>query len=319
LKYVQLGGRRASAIGLGTRQLGAVSYGWGRDYGEKEARQMVRRALELGINLFDTAEWYAGGHSERVLSDALGDRRDEALIASKVSPHHLTRLGVKRAANRSLQRLGVSAIDLYQIHWPNPLIPLSWTMRGMKELMEEGLVRQVGVSNFSLWRWQRAEKLLGTAVTTNQVEFHLLKTKPADDLVPYARRQGRAIIAYSPLAQGALTAAYAIGSRPRGVRSRNALFSVQNQQRRGPFIEELCSVARAHGVTPAQIALAWLIHDPNVIAIPGAKSVEQVESNAAAADITLSDAECQHLRTAALGPYGMEMEGIVSREESLRT
>ena len=154
MKYVQLGNRSASAIGLGTWQFGSKGWGYGRDFGLEEASRIIHRASELGINFFDTAEMYGGGQSEEILGEALGARREEAIIATKVSPHHLTRRGVRHAAQRSLQRLGTDRIDLYQVHWPNPVIPLSWTMQGMRNLLDAGVIEQVGVSNFGLRPWQ---------------------------------------------------------------------------------------------------------------------------------------------------------------------
>lgn len=288
-----------SAIGLGTWQFGSRGWGWRRDLDAEEAKRIVRRAVDLGITFFDTAEIYGKGRSEEILGEAVREYREGMFIATKVFPHHLTRGGVVKAAQRSLRRLGTDTIDLYQVHFPNPLIPLSQTMGGMRELVDEGLVRQVGVSNFGLGRWRRAERALGSAVVSNQVHYHLLKWKSMGTLLPYAREQGRVVIAYSPLAQGALAGRYGPGEAPGGVRARNVLFTPGNLRRLESFIELLRSVARTHGATPAQIALAWLIHDPQVIAIPGAKSVEQVEENAAAADIALSDAEWAQLRDAA--------------------
>ena len=299
MKYVQLGDRLVSAIGLGTWQFGVPGWGWGRDLDTKGALGIVRRAVDLGVTFFDTAEIYGRGRSEEILAEGLRGQREGMFIATKVFVHHLTRRGVVRAALRSLQRLGTDTIDLYQVHFPNPLIPLSQTMRGMRELVDAGMVRQVGVSNFGLKRWQRAERTLGRAVISNQVQYHLLKRKPMDTLLPYAHKQGRVVIAYSPLAQGVLTRTYSPGYAPGGVRSRNALLAPGNLKRLEPFMETLGSVARAHGATPAQIALSWLIRDPYVIAIPGAKSIEQVEANAAAADIAISDAEWEQLRDVA--------------------
>ena len=301
MKYVQLGDRQASAIGLGLWQFGSTGWGWGRDLEVDEARRIVHRALELGINLFDTAEMYGGGRSEEILGEALSGRRDEALIATKVSPHHLTRKGIREAAQRSLRRLRTDRIDLYQVHWPNPAIPLSWTMRGMRDLVDSGLVAQVGVSNFGLGRWQRSEDALGSTVISNQVQYHLLNRKSLYQLLPYAGQRGCVVIAYSPLAQGALTGKYAQGNAPGGIRARNIFFSTENIKRLEPLMQALRRVATAHEATPSQVALAWLIHQPEVIAIPGAKSVEQVESNAAAVDIVLSDSEWESLRVEAEG------------------
>jgi aryl-alcohol dehydrogenase-like predicted oxidoreductase len=317
MKYVSLGDRKASAIGLGTWQFGTPGWGWGRDFDEREAERIVRRALELGINLFDTAEVYGNGRSEEVLGRALRQHRHEAIIASKVWPLHLSRAGVRRAAEASLRRLGVEAIDLYQVHWPNPLVPLGWTMRGMRDLLDRGLVRQVGVSNFGLGQWRRAEALLGAPVISNQVLFHLLAPKPLEELVPYAQARGRVVIAYSPLAQGLLTGKYTPQTAPRGIRTANPLFLPQNMERVRPLLQALQEVAQAHGATPAQIALAWLVHIPHVIAIPGAKSVEQVEANAAAADIALSPQEWERLYEVARAVHpmgwGRSLLGIMAR------
>lgn len=317
MKYVSLGDRQASVIGLGTWQFGTPGWGWGRDLDEAEAERIVQRALELGINVFDTAEVYGEGRSEEVLGRALRGHRHEAIIATKVWPMHLTRAGVRQAAERSLRRLGIEAIDLYQVHWPNPFVPLGWTMSGMRDLLERGLVRQVGVSNFSLGRWRRAETLLGTPVISNQVLFHLLALAPLRELVPYAQQHGRVIIAYSPLAQGLLTGKYTAQNAPRGVRAANPLFLRQNLERVRPLLAALRETAEAHGATIGQIALAWLVHIPQVIAIPGAKSVEQVEANAAAADIELSPAEWERLYAVARGvrPTGWarSLPGLIAR------
>ena len=307
MKYVDLGDRRASVIGLGLWQFGSREWGWGESLTEPEAVCIVGRALDLGINLFDTAELYGGGRSEAILGRTLTGRRDEAIIATKVSPHHLTRRAVREAAQRSLGRLGVDSIDLYQVHWPNRFIPISSTMLGMKDLLEAGQVKAVGVSNFSLGRWRRAEASLGAPVISNQVQFHLLDQRPLAELAPYVeRRRGWVILAYSPLAQGVLGGRYDAASTPDDFRSSNPAFSKASFERVSPLLDALREIGRRHGATPAQIALAWLIHQPNVIVIPGARSVEQVEQNAAAADLELSTEEV--VRLGALG-RGLGREG----------
>lgn len=299
LKYVTLGDQRASAIGLGLWQFGSQEWGWGRNFDEPAATEIVQRALDLGINFFDTAEIYGNGRSERIFAKALAERRDEAIIATKVTPTHATRRGVVRAAERSLARLGTDVIDLYQVHWPNRFVPVRWTMAGMRDLFDAGKVRQVGVSNFPLSLWQTAERALARPVIANQVLFHLLERSPLDDLLPYAKENGRVIIAYSPLAQGALGGRYGRDEVPSDFRASQPLFSNASLDKVAPLREELTSVARAHGATPAQIALAWLLHLPNVIAIPGSRDVAHVEENAAAADIDLTEEEWQRLTSRA--------------------
>lgn len=173
-------------------------------------------------------------------------------------------------------------------------------MDGMRRVVDTGLVRHVGVSNFSLARWEDAERRLGRPVLSNQVQYSLAQRKPERELLPYAQRSGRLVIAYSPLAQGFLSGRYDGTSPPRGwVRRGNALFLPENIARAGALLGALRDVAARHGATAAQVALAWVIRRPNVVAIPGASSVAQLESNAAAAELELSDEDDNRLTTAA--------------------
>jgi aryl-alcohol dehydrogenase-like predicted oxidoreductase len=301
MRYVQACGLRTSVIGLGAWQFGSPEWGWGRELGPPEAQAIVERARALGITLIDTAEIYGHGESERVLGRILAapGARESVVLATKVTPNWPTRERVKAAAHASLARLDTDRIDLYQMHWPNPLVPQSSTMAGMRSLQDGGLVRQVGVSNYGLGRWREAEAALGRPVVSDQVHYNLLRRVPERDLLPYAARRGRLVIAYSPLAQGVLAAKYHAGNLPAGTREGNLLFTEENLRRAEPVLEALREVAAAHDATPAQIALAWVIHHPHVVAIPGAKSVAQVESNAAAADIVLADDEFLHLTQAS--------------------
>ena len=301
MRYVEVHGKKVSVIGLGAWQFGSRGWGWGSEFGPSEARQIVSRALELGVNFMDTAEMYGGGQSERTLGEAFQDRRQDVFLATKVSPNHLLRASVVRAANRSLERVSTGRIDLYQVHWPVAVVPHRWTMAGMRDLQAAGLIDQVGVSNYSLRQWRRAERALGGPVIANQVCYNLLDRSAEAELVPYAQANDRFIIAYSPLAQGLLSGRYTPDRLPRGVRLARSLFTPANVRKAQKVIEALKETAAAHAATPAQIALAWLVHHPNVLAIPGAKSVAQVEANAAAADIRLSEAEFDALTEASDG------------------
>ena len=301
MRCITLAGREVSVIGLGAWQFGSTSWGWNREFGPREATAIVERALELDVNFFDTAEVYAGGGSERILGEALLGHRDQAFVASKVWPTHPLRPQVLASAVGSLARLQMERIDLYQVHWPNPLLPISWTMAGMRDLLDAGRIGAVGVSNFSLGQWRRAEAALGTVVPSNQVRYNLLQRAPERDLLPFAQEHGRVIVAYSPLAQGLLSGRYGPAHAPGGVRRFNPLFTRGNLERVRPVLDVLAGVAKALAATPAQIALAWVVGRPGVVAIPGAKSVEQVEQNAAAADIELSAAETAALEEASHG------------------
>jgi aryl-alcohol dehydrogenase-like predicted oxidoreductase len=300
MRYVDVDGARLSAIGLGTWQFGSGEWGYGASYASTTAGEIVRRALDLGITLLDTAEIYGFGRSERILGEAVRGRRDEAFLASKILPVLPLPAITRRRARGSARRLGVERIDLYQIHWPNPVVPLGLQVAGLRRLLDEGLIGHAGVSNYSLDRWRRAEALLGRPVLTNQVRFNLLQSAPERDLVPYARDHGRVVIAYSPLAQGLLSGRYGAGRRPSGrIRQLNPLFAERRMPAAEALGRELAEVGAAHGATPSQVALAWLLRRPNVVAIPGASSVRQLEENAAAADLALTDEDDERLVAAA--------------------
>lgn len=300
MRYVEISGARLSIIGLGTWQFYAPEWGYGRSYANNVASSLVVRALDLGITLIDTAEIYGLGRSEKILGAALGDRRDEAFIATKITPVLPLASIVEQRARASLRRLGTDRIDLYQLHWPNPVVSDGPAMSGMRRLLDTGVVKHVGVSNYNLGRWQSAERALGGPVLSNQVRFNLVDRRPLVDLVPFARSEGRVVIAYSPLAQGLLGGRYDVDNLPSGaIRRANPLFLPESLERAAPLIEALREIAKSHQCTPAQVALAWVIRHSNVVAIPGASSVEQLESNAAAAELELTDSEESQLSSAA--------------------
>jgi aryl-alcohol dehydrogenase-like predicted oxidoreductase len=310
MRYLDIGTTpKISKIGLGAWQFGSREWGYGDAYAEREAEAIVHRAIDLGVTLFDTAEAYGFGRSERILGRALGERRASVFLATKLFPLLPVAPVVEQRAVASANRLGTRLLDLYQVHQANPLIRDGTTMRGMKALQTVGLVGEVGVSNYSLDRWQAAERALGSRVLSNQVEYSLARLGPEADLLPYARTRQRVIIAYSPLAQGLLGGRYDRDHPPAGrVRAGNPLFLPENLDRAAPLLAVLREVARAHDASPAQIALAWVIRHPAVTAIPGASSVAQLESNVAAADIELSADQ-----TAALSAAAARFEPITGR------
>jgi aryl-alcohol dehydrogenase-like predicted oxidoreductase len=301
MRYLSVGpDATISRIGLGTWQFGSREWGYGTSYAGQEARAIVRRALELGVSLFDTAEIYGFGRSERILGQALGEDRESVFLATKILPILPVAPVVEQRAVASANRLGVRRLSLYQVHQPNPVVKDRTIMRGMRALQHVGLVGEVGVSNYSLGRWRAAETALGSRVLSNQVPYSLVNRSPEQDLLPFAETTGHVVIAYSPLAQGLLSGRYDRDHRPANrVRTANPLFLPENLERASGLIATLREVADAHSATPAQIALAWAIHRPAVVAIPGASSVEQLESNVAAADLQLTDSEYQALSAAA--------------------
>lgn len=213
----------------------------------------LQRGVDLGASLIDTAESYG---TEEAVGAAIRGIRDRVFLATKVSPEHLRTADVLRAADRSLQRMGVDWIDLYQVHWPNASIPIEETMSAMDSLVEAGKVRYVGVSNFSVAQLKEAQKALTRAtVVSNQVEYSLVKRDIEDDLLSYCQENGVTVIAYSPLAEG--------------------LRNILDRDKAGV----IAKIAAATGKTAAQIALNWCIAKENVIAIPKANTVAHVEED----------------------------------------
>ncbi len=298
MRYIKLGSVEVSIIGLGAWQIGTRSWGWGAEFGPNNVGEVLDAARDVGVNLIDTAELYGQGESEWQLGYHLRGANEHFIVASKVSPGHLTASGVYNAAARSLQRLQLPFIGLYQVHFPNPFIPLSRTMSGMRRLLREDKVREVGVSNFSLKRWRRSERALGAPVITNQVDYSLLSPRAFNSLKPMLD-EGHVMIAYSPLAMGLLSGKYGAERRPSGSRSNHHAFSQRNYRNVRRVLEVAENIAKAHSALVSQIALAWVLAHPNVIAIPGAKSVEQVRQNAAAAQIQLSESEMSALDEAS--------------------
>ncbi|HET7419932.1 MAG TPA: aldo/keto reductase [Candidatus Dormibacteraeota bacterium] len=293
MRYVEAGGARVSVIGLGTWQFGSTEWGYGGDYNSRTARDILRRALDLGINLIDTAEIYGPWRSERIVGEAIRGRRDDVFLATKLFPIGLPFMTRARVRG-SLRRLGVDHLDLYQQHWPSALFPPRATMSRFKHLIDEGLIRHAGVSNHSLAQWQACDAALGAPVLSNQVRFSLVSRGPQRDLVPWAQRNGRLVIAYSPLGQGLLSGKYQ-SSPPSNFRRFRRDFSADARARRAPLVAALTEIGRGHNATAAQVGLAWLARQPNVVAIPGASSVRQLEENAAAADLTIGDDEAAEL------------------------
>lgn len=299
MRYVDLDGLHVSRIGLGTWQFGSREWGYGQRYAAVESALIVHRALDLGITLIDTAEIYGFGRSERIVGAALGAGDERAFLATKIFPVLPVAAVVRRRAAGSARRLGVRRLDLYQVHQPNPFVHDGTTMRGMCALQDRCVVGEVGVSNYSLARWQKAERALGRRVLSNQVSYSLTDRRAELDLIPYAAESGRIVIAHSPLARGFLSTRYDTDNRPTNAVRRRGLFSPESLERAGSLFATLREVAGNQRATPAQVALAWVIRHPNVVAIVGASSADQVRANAAAADLDLAADEITALTEAA--------------------
>ena len=288
-------------MGLGMWQAGGTA--WGSDVRDADCRKAMERAVELGVNLVDTAEVYGGGRSEHVVATAIRRvGRNRVFIATKVAGHHLRAEYVRKACIGSLKRLGVREIDLYQIHWPSQYVPLRETMKALEGLHRTGKIRHIGVSNFAVRDLEEARSHLSrTDIVSNQVRYNMLQREVEAEIVPYCAREGIAILAWSPLGKGVLSGKYHDGRRPKDrVRSDDGLFTPANIRATLSLIRELRRIGRAHGKTAAQVALAWLLRRQGVIPIPGAKRPTQAEENAGAVGWTLQNRELRPL--AALLP-----------------
>jgi aryl-alcohol dehydrogenase-like predicted oxidoreductase len=299
VRFIDLDGRQLSVVGLGCWQFGAKEWGYGAEYSMEDSLAVMRRALELGVTVFDTAELYGSGRSETLVGDALQHWDQDRFLATKFLPVVPLPKVMASHCERSLERLQVPLVDLYQIHWPNPAVPLGRQMEGMRRILASGWSRYAGVSNFSLKRWIAAERCLGQAVISNQVRYNLLRRQPEEGLLDYAQQRSRLILAYSPLAQGILSGRYHAGNAPRDLRRASTMFTDIALDAAEPVLKVLLEVADAHHCTPSQAALAYVISHPRVIAIPGAKSLAQLESNVEAAEIELGEDELLALRRAA--------------------
>jgi aryl-alcohol dehydrogenase-like predicted oxidoreductase len=304
MRYVEVDGLRVSVIGLGTWQFGTREWGYGHDYAHQVAPDLVHRATDLGVTLVDTAESYGPRTSEHIVGDALltldAPSRAGLTIATKFTPLAPAERIVRRQVEGSARRLGVGSIDLLYAHWPNPFVSVRRTMQSLRPLVHEGLVRRAAVSNYSLAQWQEAERALRRPVYADQVPFSLVKPGAAADLVPYAVAMGRLVVAYSPLGQGVL-ARVGAGSDgvPNPIRRLNPLWRGVAAERLLPLQVAIRDIAEGLGATPAQVALAWVVSHPNTVAIPGARTAEQLAENAAAADLVLDDSALERLTQAA--------------------
>lgn len=308
-------GLSISPIGLGCWQFSggkgvAGAYWEGLD--TERVQAIVDESLAGGISWFDTAEVYGWGESERSLARALranGAARETYLIATKWFPLLKRAATIGTTIGEREQALDGLGIDLHQIHFPASISAIPRQMEAMAALVRDGHTRAIGVSNFSASQMRRAHAALtrhGLVLATNQVRYSLLdRAIERNGILDAANELGITIIAYSPLAQGILTGRFhageSIGDRP-GPRKRLPAFSSRGLERTRPLIEELRRIAEGHeGVSPAQVALAWTIrrHGTTVVAIPGASSVAQAQSNARSMRLDLSDGEIASITRAA--------------------
>jgi diketogulonate reductase-like aldo/keto reductase len=260
-----LDGTEIPVLGLGT-----WTYGGGNsaDYSrDAESVALLRRLIELGYTHLDTAESYGKTHCEELVGQAIkAYPRDTLFITTKVAPEHLGYRDVLTALEGSLRRLGTNYVDLYLIHWPNRDIPLEQTFRALNELLADGLVRRAGVSNFDRTLLRESMRLCRGPVVTNQVRYNLLHREPeTNGILDFCQREGVILTAYSPLKDDVLDHA------------------------------TVRAIAARHAVTPAQVAIQWLVRQPRVITIPKSSDLAHAQDNLAALELALSDDEVAQL------------------------
>ncbi|MGC9148984.1 MAG: aldo/keto reductase [Sulfolobales archaeon] len=294
IEYRELGwtGVKVSVVGLGAWQF---SEAWGvLDY--ELAKNIVKKAIEKGINFIDTAAVYGRGKSEEYVGKAIKELgvRDSVFIATKLPGDFMNEYDVLKGTERSLSRLGVDVIDLMQVHWP-PLwhnFPTCEYMRALERLVSLGKIRYIGLSDFPVELIESARQCLSiTDIASIQIRYNLIERYAEKEHIPYAEREGLSIIAWSPIAKGALSGKYDTKNIPQfqDVRANDPVFHPENMAKIEPLINLLRDLSKKYNRTPTQIALRWLIqYSPTVIPIPGAKSPEQVEENAGAGEFTLS-------------------------------
>ena len=308
-------------IAFGTWQLGGE---WG-DFDEREAIAAIRHARELGINLFDTAQAYGFGVSERLLGRALGDdlnhRRDEVVIATKgglrMTPDGLVRDSsrewLRSGVEQSLRALGVEHIDLYQVHWPDPDTAFAETAGALQELVDEGKIRHVGVSNYSTC--QMAAFARTRPVETLQPAYHLFRREMEADVAPYVLEHDIGVLVYGPLAHGLLTGTMEEHTTFANDdwRAQSPLFQGETFRRNLQTVRALDRFARQRGRTVSQLAIAWtLSHQAVDVAIVGARRATHIEDSVGAVDFELSDddlAEIDDIMAGAVTVAGPSPEG----------
>ncbi|MBI4785161.1 MAG: aldo/keto reductase [Oscillatoriophycideae cyanobacterium NC_groundwater_1537_Pr4_S-0.65um_50_18] len=288
-------------LGIGTWAWGdKLFWSYGKDYASSDLQAAYEAALAAGICLFDTAEIYGLGESERLLGQFMQQSHEPVQVATKYFPlpWRFSPSAVADALTASLRRLQVPTVALYQVHWPfDFFMGQKALMNALADEVQQGRIRAIGVSNYSAEQMRQAHQFLaerGVPLAVNQMQYSLLARQiERNGVMQAARDLGVVILAYSPLAQGLLTGKYTSENyiQPSGARRLDPKFSQGGLQKLAPVIEALQRVGAAHDRTPAQVALNWLIAQGNVIPIPGAKTASQVQQNAGALGWSMTETE----------------------------
>lgn len=274
-------------------------WNYGRGYQDDDIRAAFEVSLESGVTFIDTAEAYGRGRSERILGSLLPTAKAPVVVATKFMPlpWRWSKKSLISALRHSLERLKITSVDLYQIHWPWPPVPVETWADALADAVEQGLVKAVGVSNYDEAQMRRAYATLakrGIPLASNQMEYHLLNRKwELNGLLQACQELSITFIAYSPLAQGALTGKYTPDKPMPGIRGRR--YSRSFLEKTQPLIRQMREIGREHdGKSPSQVALNWCI-GKGTVPIPGAKNVRQAQENAGALGWQLTETEAAAL------------------------
>jgi aryl-alcohol dehydrogenase-like predicted oxidoreductase len=340
MRYHPLGrtGLFVSELCLGTMTFGTLEGMWAPIAGltQSDADRLVGQSLDAGINFFDTADVYSAGQSEQILGRTLRNlkvAREDVIVASKVfgemgkSPNSrgATRHHILDGVKASLKRLQFDHIDLYQIHGFDPATPIEETLRALDQLVRHGHVRYIGVSNWAAWQIATAlgiSERLGLARFESLQAYYSLAGRDLErELIPMLENTGLGLLVWSPLAGGLLSGKYADGKQEAGSRLGAFNFPPVDKPRAAACIDVMRSIASAHDVSVARIALSWLLHQPRVTSvIVGAKRAEQLADNIGATAVVLSDTQLEQLnKVSALPPeypgWMFEMQGKIRRTQ----
>lgn len=257
----------------------------------------IQAAFEMGITTFDTAEGYGNGHSEEIVGAALEGKRNQCIISTKVSRANLAANDVRTSAENSLRRLKTDYIDIYYIHWPSFEIPVGETLAAFNKLKEEGLIRSIGVSNFSLEQLKEASTF--AQIDVIQPEYSLLHRGIEAEIAPFCLENQISIMSYSSIAKGILTGAFHLGGKKldeNDFRSTRRLFLPDHLEKEKELIMLLKQIADQHGKAISQVAISWLLHQEALTtAIVGSQSIKHMQENVEAANIELSQDELSAL------------------------
>lgn len=305
----QLGqqGPTVPSLGIGTWAWGdTLFWGYGKHYGAADVEAAFHAAVARGVTFFDTAEVYGLGESERLLGRFVKSAPVPIQIATKYGPlpWRFNGQAVLEALDASLKRLDVEQISLYQVHWPfNFLMGERTLFEALAKAVQQGKIAAIGVSNYSSSQMTQAHQLLadyGVPLAVNQVRYSLITRQvETQGIIRTAQELGVVILAYSPLAQGLLTGKYTVTNSPEGARKGDARFSAAGLTKLAPVTDLLQQYAQQYQRTPGQVALNWLIAQPGVIPIPGAKTAQQAQENAGAIGWSLTPAETTALEQAS--------------------